>query len=138
LVGDEMSVIDSISDLITRIRNSQMAGKQTVDSPMSKNREALAKVLLEEGYIRNYSVITCEQTGHKILRIELKYFEGKPVICEIKRISKPGRRIYSSIKDLSLVKNGLGINILSTDRGIMSDTEARKQSLGGEVICSVF
>ena len=133
-----MSAVDSISDLITRIRNAQMANKKTVDSPMSRAREDLVKVLESEGYIRGYSVVECEKTGHKLLRVELKYFEGKPVICEIKRISKPGRRVYSSIKDLPLVKNGLGINILSTDKGVMSDVEARKQSIGGEVICSVF
>ena len=133
-----MSITDSISDLITRIRNAQMVFKKTVDSPMSRTREDVLKVLLDEGYIRGYSVIECEKTKHKTLHIELKYFEGKPVISEIKRISKPGRRIYSSIKDLPLVRNGLGINILSTNKGVMSDTEARKQSLGGEVICSVF
>ncbi len=133
-----MSIVDSISDLVTRIRNAQMAFKKTVDSPMSRTREDLVKVLLNEGYIRGYNIIECEKTKHKILRIELKYFEGNPVISEIKRISKPGRRVYSSIKDLPFVKNGLGINILSTDRGIMSDTEARKQSIGGEIICSVF
>lgn len=133
-----MSIVDSISDLVTRIRNAQMAFKKTVDSPMSRTREDLVKVLLNEGYIRGYTIVECEKTKHKILRIELKYFEGNPVISEIKRISKPGRRVYSSIKDLPFVKNGLGINILSTDRGIMSDTEARKQSIGGEIICSVF
>jgi len=133
-----MSIVDSISDLVTRIRNAQMAFKKTVDSPISRTREDLVKVLLNEGYIRGYTIVECEKTKHKILRIELKYFEGNPVISEIKRISKPGRRVYSSIKDLAFVKNGLGINILSTDRGIMSDTEARKQSIGGEIICSVF
>lgn len=133
-----MSIVDSISDLVTRIRNAQMAFKKTVDSPMSRAREDLLKVLLNEGYIRGYSIVDCEKTKHKILRIELKYFEGNPVISEIKRVSKPGRRVYSSIKNLPFVKNGLGINILSTDKGIMSDTDARKQSVGGEIICSVF
>lgn len=133
-----MSVVDSISDLITRIRNAQMARKKTVDSPMSRAREDLVKVLLSEGYIRGYSVIDGENVGYKIIRIELKYFEGKPVICEIKRISKPGRRVYSSVQDIPMVKNGLGINILSTNKGVMSDVEARKQSIGGEIICSVF
>lgn len=133
-----MSVVDSISDLITRIRNAQMALKKTVDSPLSRVREELVKVLLDEGYIRGYSIVECEKTKHKFLHIELKYYEGRPVISEIKRVSKPGRRIYSSIKDLPFVKNGLGINILSTDKGIMSDTNARKQSVGGEIICSVF
>ncbi|MDR2667330.1 MAG: 30S ribosomal protein S8 [Holosporales bacterium] len=133
-----MSIVDPISDLITRIRNAQMANKKVVDSPMSKHREAVVKVLLNEGYIRGYSVANGEKTGHKILKIELKYFEGQPVIAEISMVSKPGRRVYSSIKDLSLIKNGLGINIVSTNKGVMSDTEARRQSLGGEVLCSVF
>lgn len=133
-----MSIIDPISDLITRIRNAQMAFKKTVDSPVSKMREGVLKVLLDEGYIRGYTVARCGDCDHNVFRIELKYYEGKPVICEIKRISKPGRRTYSSIEDLSFVRNGLGINILSTDRGIMSDVEARKQSVGGEVLCSVF
>lgn len=133
-----MSVVDSISDLITRIRNGQMARKKTVDSPMSRAREDLLKVLQSEGYIRGYAIVDSESHGYKILRIELKYFEGKPVICEIKRISKPGRRVYSSVKDLPLVRNGLGINILSTSKGVMSDVDARKQSIGGEIICSVF
>ncbi|MDR1289222.1 MAG: 30S ribosomal protein S8 [Holosporales bacterium] len=133
-----MSVVDSISDLIARIRNAQMARKVVVESPMSKGREALLKVLMNEGYIRGYTVVNCPETGFNKLRVELKYFDGKPVICEIKRVSKPGRRVYSSIKDLQFVKNGLGINILSTDRGVMSDVEARKLSLGGEVLCSVF
>lgn len=133
-----MSIIDPVSDLITRIRNAQMATKKTVDSPLSKEREGVLKVLLDEGYIRGYNVVMCENSGRNILRVELKYYEGRPVIADIKRISKPGRRVYSSIRDLPFVKNGLGMNVLSTDRGIMSDIEARKQSLGGEVICSVF
>ncbi|MDR2074809.1 MAG: 30S ribosomal protein S8 [Holosporales bacterium] len=133
-----MSVIDPISDLITRIRNAQMVYKKHLYSPVSKMRDGVLKVLLDEGYIRGYNVEKCAKTGRNCFKIELKYFEGKPVIYEIKRISKPGRREYSSIKDLPFVKNGLGINILSTNRGIMSDVEARKQSIGGEVICSVF
>ncbi|MDR0744445.1 MAG: 30S ribosomal protein S8 [Holosporales bacterium] len=133
-----MSIVDSISDLITRIRNAQMAHKETVDSPMSNARESIVKVLLAEGYIRGYTIQLVPESSHKTLRIELKYHEGKPVIYEIKRISKPGRRVYSSIKDLPLVRNGLGISILSTNRGVISDVEARKLSLGGEVICSVF
>lgn len=133
-----MSIVDSISDLITRIRNAGMANKKTVDSPMSHGRERVLKVLLDEGYIRGYSVVDCDECAFKKLRIELKYYEGRPVISDIKRVSKPGRRVYSSIKNLPLVKNGLGINILSTNRGIMSDVEARKQAIGGEVICSVF
>jgi small subunit ribosomal protein S8 len=133
-----MSVVDSVSDLVTRIRNAQMARKSVVESPMSKARGAVVKVLLDEGYIRGYTVVDCERTGHRTLRVELKYFEGAPVISEIKRVSTPGRRVYSSIRDLPFVKNGLGINVVSTDRGVMSDTEARKLSIGGEIICSVF
>lgn len=131
-------ITDSISDLITRIRNAQMAHKKTVDSPVSKAREAVLKVLLSEGYIRGYSIAEASDSAHKVLRVELKYYEGKPVISEIKRVSKPGRRVYSSIEKLPFIKNGLGINILSTDRGVMSDAEARKLSIGGEIICSVF
>jgi small subunit ribosomal protein S8 len=105
---------------------------------MSRAREDVVKVLLDEGYVRGYSIVDCQETGFKKLCIELKYYEGKPVICEIKRISKPGRRVYRSIRELPLFRNGLGINILSTNRGVMSDVQARKQSVGGEVICSVF
>jgi small subunit ribosomal protein S8 len=133
-----MSVVDPISDLITRIRNAQMARHKIVESPLSKTRENLVKVLLDEGYIGGYSIVDQEGTGFKKLRIELKYYEGKAVICEIKRVSKPGRRVYRSIAKLPLFRNGLGINILSTNRGIMSDVQARKQSVGGEVLCSVF
>ncbi|GHT88854.1 30S ribosomal protein S8 [Alphaproteobacteria bacterium] len=133
-----MAVNDSISDFITRIRNAQMAGLKTVDSPMSKHREAVAKVLRDEGYVREYSVIDDSKGKFKLLHVELKYYEGKPVISEIRLVSTPGRRVYSSIKKLKLVKNGLGINILSTPRGVLSDTEARKHSVGGEVICTVF
>ena len=131
-------ITDSISDLITRIRNAQMANKKTVDSPVSRAREDVLKVLLSEGYIRGYSIENVPDSPHKVLRVELKYYDGKPVISEIKRVSKPGRRVYSSIDKLPFVRNGLGINILSTDRGVMSDVEARKLSIGGEIICSVF
>ena len=133
-----MSMVDSLSDLITRIRNAQMVGKKTVDSPLSSERCGVLKVLLDEGYIRGYSVIDSQGDNFKKIRIELKYNDNSPVIVEIKRISKPGRRVYSSIKDLPLIKNGLGINILSTNKGVLSDIEARKLSVGGEVICSVF
>ena len=130
-------MIDAISDLITRIRNAQMARKQTVDSPLSNLRESVLRVLQSEGYINSYSIET-NDSKCKALRINLKYHNNRPVIWEIKRISRPGRRIYSSIKQLPLVKNGLGIYILSTNRGVMSDMEARKQSVGGEILCSVF
>ncbi|MDR1488337.1 MAG: 30S ribosomal protein S8 [Holosporales bacterium] len=133
-----MSIVDPISDLITRIRNAQMAFKKTVCSPISKMREGVIKVLLDEGYIRGYNVVKCKKTGRDLFNIELKYYDDKPVIYEIKMVSKPGRKVYSPIKDLAFVKNGLGINILSTNKGIMSDVEARKMSLGGEVLCTLF
>ncbi|MDR2458893.1 MAG: 30S ribosomal protein S8 [Holosporales bacterium] len=133
-----MSLVDSVSDLITRIRNGQMARKQAVDCPMFKQGEAIVKVLQNEGYVRGYTIVENEGICYKMLRVELKYYDGKPVISEIKRISTPGRRVYSSIKDLPLVRNGLGISIISTSRGMLSDVDARKLSVGGEVICSVF
>ncbi len=130
-------ITDTIGDLITRIRNSQMARLKTTRSPFSKFRENVLKVLSSEGYIGGYTVAN-DDAGHKMLQIDLKYYNGKPVIAEIKRISKPGRRVYSAIKKLPYVRNGLGIHILSTNEGVMSDVEARKKSLGGEVLCSVF
>jgi small subunit ribosomal protein S8 len=133
-----MSIVDPISDLITRIRNAQMARKPSLKCPLSKLRVSVLKILLDEGYIRGYSIVKCDQCNKDILKIELKYFEGDPVINEIKRVSKPGRRSYSSIKKLPWIRNGLGMSILSTNRGVMSDTDARKQSIGGEIICSVF
>jgi small subunit ribosomal protein S8 len=105
---------------------------------MFKQGEAIARVLLNEGYIRGFTIVENEGVCYKILRVELKYHEGRPVISEIKRISTPGRRVYSSIKNLPLVRNGLGISIISTSRGMVSDVDARKLSVGGEVICSVF
>lgn len=133
-----MSLIDSVSDLLTRIRNAQMIGKKFVESPMSLERRGVLQVLFDEGYIAGFSVVEGKNSSFKILRVELKYNENGPVIAEIKRISKPGRRVYSSIKNLPLIKNGLGISILSTNKGILSDVEARKMLVGGEVICSVF
>ena len=132
-------MVDSISDFVTRIRNAQASCKKTVDSPMSFMRESIAKVLLDEGYISSYSVLDAnEGRTHKVIRLELKYFDGQPVINDIRIVSKPGRRVYSSINRLPLVRNGLGINILSTDRGVMSDVKAKSLSLGGEVLCSIF
>lgn len=128
---------DLLSDLITRIRNAQMAKKKTVVAPLAKLSENLLKVLQNEGYILGYSIKESDDK-HGNLCIELKYYNNQPVICEINRISKPGRRVYSPIKKLPLVRNGLGIYVLSTNQGVMSDTEARKKSLGGEVLCSVF
>ena len=132
-----MSSNDPISDLITRIRNAQMRAKSKVSTPGSHLRERVLEVLKSEGYIRGYALV--EEPGkHPEFEIELKYFDGEPVIAEIARVSKPGRRVYSSIKDLKPIKNGLGISILSTPKGVMSDTAARDANVGGEVLCRVY
>lgn len=131
-----MNLNDPVGDLITRIRNAQMRGRSKLHSPASTLRVRVLNVLVEEGYIRGFSEI--EKEGHKELEIELKYFEGAPVIHEIQRVSKPGRRVYSAIKDLGLVRNGLGISILSTPKGVMSDAAARAQNVGGEILCEVY
>ena len=132
-----MSLSDPIGDMLTRIRNGQLAHKATVTSPLSKKRKNILDVLQREGYIRGYSESE-ERPGIKNLTIELKYFEGQPAIKEIARVSTPGRRVYSKIKDLSRVYNGLGVSILSTPRGVMSDQEARAAHVGGEVLCRVY
>lgn len=132
-----MTISDPIGDLLTRIRNAQRVGKKDLTSPHSRARADVLSVLTTEGYIRGFSVVKNED-GRDELRIELKYLEGQPVIRTIDRVSKPGRRVYSSIKDLKLVSNGLGINILSTSEGVMSDIQARKKAVGGEIICTVF
>ena len=132
-----MSMTDPVSDLLTRIRNGQRARKTAVSSPGSKLRSRVLDVLKREGYIRGYSRKEI-QKGFSQLEIELKYFEGDPVIKEIKRISKPGRRVYSRATSIPKVMNGLGLAILSTPKGVMSDTEARKNNVGGEIICRVF
>jgi len=132
-----MPVTDPIADMITRIRNGQRTGRRVIKSPASSLRAAVLDVLKSEGYIRGYT--RAELEGNKAeFEIELKYNEGRPVITEIHRISRPGRRVYSGIDDLARVYNGLGISILSTSQGVMSDIEARKQRLGGEIICRVF
>ena len=132
-----MFVNDPLSDLIARIRNAAMRKRTKVSTPASKLRGRVLDVLQEEGYIRGYALI--EKEGeHPEFEIELKYFDGEPVIVEISRVSKPGRRVYSSIKDLKPVKNGLGISILSTSKGVMSDSAARDQNVGGEVLCRVY
>lgn len=131
-----MNLNDPLGDMITRIRNAQLRGKSVVSTPASNLRQRVLDVLVEEGYIRSYAVV--EKSGHKELEIQLKYYEGAPVISEITRVSKPGRRVYSSIKDLSLIRNGLGISILSTPKGVMSDNTARAQNVGGEVLCRVY
>jgi small subunit ribosomal protein S8 len=128
---------DPVADMITRIRNGQRANKSTVKSPASSLRANVLEVLKREGYIRGYERIDV-RPGIAELSIELKYHEGQPVIREISRVSTPGRRVYSKISDLRRVANGLGISILSTPRGVMSDTEARAQNVGGEVLIEVF
>ena len=132
-----MSLTDPLGDLLTRIRNGQAASKQNIKSPASKLRANVLEVLKREGYIRGFSVSEV-RPGISEMIIELKYYEGRPVISEISRISKPGRRVYSGIEDLPRVANGLGISILSTPRGVMSDAEARTQHVGGEVLCQVY
>ena len=132
-----MSMTDPLGDLLTRIRNGQRANKATVSSPASSLRANVLEVLQREGYIRGYTRAEV-RPGIAQLSIELKYHEGQPVIREISRVSTPGRRVYSKIADLRRVANGLGITILSTPRGVMSDTEARAQNVGGEVLCEVF
>ncbi len=132
-----MSLSDPVGDLLARIRNGQMARKETINSPASKLRANVLDVLQREGYIRGYKLEDVRK-GIRELHIELKYFEGDPVIKEIKRISKPGRRVYSKIKELKPVYNGLGIAVLSTPRGVMSDHEARDANVGGEVLCELF
>src|ERR1700685_398162 len=129
-------IIDPIGDLLTRIRNGQMRRSSKVRSPNSQLRIRLLNVLQEEGYIRGYAEV--EVKGHKELEIELKYHEGEPVIRELKRISTPGRRVYSSVSDLKPHRQGLGVAILSTPQGVMTDTSAREKNVGGEVLCQVF
>jgi small subunit ribosomal protein S8 len=132
-----MSMSDPLGDMITRIRNGQTARKAVVSSPASRLRMNVLEVLKREGYIRDYSSVQVRE-GIAELKIELKYHEGDPVISEIKRVSTPGRRVYSGIKDMAKVYNGLGIAILSTPRGVLSDNEARVANVGGEVLCEVF
>jgi small subunit ribosomal protein S8 len=132
-----MFVNDPLSDLIARIKNAAQRKRSKVSTPASKLRGRVLDVLQEEGYIRGYALV--EEPGkHPEFEIELKYFDGQPVIAEIARVSKPGRRVYSSIRDLQPVKNGLGISILSTPKGVMSDSAARDQNVGGEVLCRVY
>ena len=132
-----MSMTDPIADMLTRIRNGQQVRKSMIISPASKLRANVLEVLKREGYIRGYS--NEETTGPQPnIRIELKYFEGQPAIKHVARVSKPGRRIYSGAQDLPRVRNGLGITIVSTPRGVLSDAEAREQNVGGEVLAEVF
>lgn len=130
-----MSFSDPLGDMLTRIRNSLLRGKSKCATPASKLRARVLDVLADEGYIRGYSEV--EKDGFKVFEIELKYFEGSPVIRHIQRVSKPGRRVYSSVKSLPQIRNGLGIAILSTPKGVMSDHAARDNNVGGEILCQV-
>jgi small subunit ribosomal protein S8 len=130
-------VNDPIGDMIARIRNAAMRKRSKVLTPASRLRERVLDVLQSEGYIRGFSVVQ-KPGAFPQFEVELKYFDGEPVIAEISRVSKPGRRVYSSIGDLKPVKNGLGISILSTPKGVMSDTAARDANVGGEVLCQVY
>jgi small subunit ribosomal protein S8 len=132
-----MAINDPVGDLITRIRNAQMRRHSVMSVPASKLRGWVLDVLEGEGYIRGYSRV--EKDGEKpVFEVELKYYEGAPVIQKIRRISKPGRRVYSSVGDLPSVRNGLGISIVSTPKGVMSDAAARVANVGGEVLCEVY
>ena len=128
---------DPIGDMLTRIRNAQMRGKSTVITPASKLRAHVLDVLAEEGYIRGYESKS-DRAGHPTLEISLKYYEGVPVIREVKRVSKPGRRVYMGPNDIPVVRQGLGVSIVSTSKGVMSDANARAANIGGEVLCTVF
>jgi small subunit ribosomal protein S8 len=131
-----MAMTDPLGDMLTRIRNAQMRKMSKVSTPASKLRQNVLDVLASEGYIRGYASV--EQEGRSEFEIELKYFDGEPVIRTIERVSKPGRRVYASVKNLPRVANGLGVSILSTPRGVMADHEAREQNVGGEILCRVF
>jgi small subunit ribosomal protein S8 len=127
---------DPLGDLLARIRNAQMRNKSKVHSPSSRLRESVLEVLKAEGYIRGYAVV--EREGRSEIEIELKYFEGEPVIRELERISKPGRRVYTSVRNLPRINNGLGVAIVSTPKGVMADHDARDANVGGEILCTVF
>ena len=131
-----MPMTDPLGDMLTRIRNGQQARKDSILTPASKLRAHVLDVLQREGYIRGYSEE--ELAGQKGLRIELKYFEGQPAIQHLARVSKPGRRVYSGSSELPRIRNGLGMTIVSTPRGVLSDAEARDQNVGGEVLAEVF
>ena len=132
-----MSMNDPLGDMLTRIRNAQMRRKNKVKTPGSRLRANVLDVLRTEGYIRDYSSVDCGN-GRTEFEIELKYYEGEPVIRTIERVSKPGRRVYSAVSNMPRVANGLGITIISTPKGVMADHSAREQNVGGEVLCRVF
>jgi small subunit ribosomal protein S8 len=132
-----MAMNDPIGDMLTRIRNAQMRRRPKVVTPASNMRARVLDVLTEEGYIRGYTRHE-PVGGHPEIEIELKYYNGQPAIKEIQRVSKPGRRVYSPVKDLEPVANGLGVSIVSTPKGVMSDSRAREENVGGEILCNVF
>ncbi len=132
-----MMMNDPLGDMLTRIRNAQMRGKSTVRTPSSKLRAWVLDVLKDEGYIRGYEAVSADN-GMPELEISLKYYEGTAVIREIKRVSKPGRRVYAGVKEIPSVRNGLGVSIVSTPKGVMTDAAARTANVGGEVLCTVF
>ena len=132
-----MAITDPIGDLLSRIRNGQLRGLAKIKSPNSRLRARLLDVLQTEGFIRGYAEVEFK-TGMRELESELKYHEGSPVIRELKRVSTPGRRVYASVKDLKPHRQGLGVSIVSTPQGVMTDTAAREKNVGGEVLCQVF
>jgi small subunit ribosomal protein S8 len=132
-----MNLNDPIGDMITRIRNAQARTKSKVSTPGSKLRRSVLDVLKSEGYIRDYATVE-HGDGRREIEIELKYFDGTPVIRVIQRVSKPGRRVYVSVKDLPRINNGLGVAIVSTPKGVMADHAARDANVGGEILCTVF
>ena len=132
-----MTLVDPIGDMFTRIRNGQMRNLRSVNIPASKFRSKILDILKAEGYINDF-FLESNDNNKKVIKVNLKYFEGTPVIKEIKRISKPGRRVYSRATSIPKIQNGLGMAIISTSQGVMSDIEARKNNIGGEIICKVF
>ena len=132
-----MTLVDPIGDMFTRIRNGQMRSLRSVNIPASKFRSKILEILKTEGYINSFFLESSEN-NKKVIKVNLKYYEGTPVIKEIKRISKPGRRVYSRATSIPKIQNGLGMAIISTSQGVMSDIEARKNNIGGEIICKVF
>lgn len=128
---------DPLGDMLTRIRNAQLRGKSTASTPASKLRRWVLDVLADEGYIRGYEEKT-DIKGHRVIEIGLKYFDGAPVIRELRRVSKPGRRVYMGVREIPQVRQGLGVSIVSTPKGVMSDAAARSANVGGEVLCTVF
>ncbi len=131
-----MNLNDPLGDMLTRIRNASMRGKSTVRTPASKIRKWVLDVLQSEGYIRGYEEVATD--GHPEIEIALKYFDGQPVIRELRRVSTPGRRVYSGVREIPQVRQGLGVAIVSTPKGVMSDAQARTANVGGEVLCTVF